>query len=257
MLRASIASFACLALCLPVALAQKETEKSRSTKDTSRPSSSSSRPPSSTHRPPTETKAKPAPDRSITMQQEEAARLAKQRREEEEARARSYSRPPSHTDRAPTATKARAMPDRTMTMQQEEAARLAKQRREEEELRRALYYQQRQDNLRRQRLYPADPVVVDPVPQQQPQPQVSPGLGSVGPVTAPATTQAPSRDVVVSCSAAPACPGTSCRSVASTYGGGNAATVGRRDIATLCQQANSAEACCAQQCASAASCSAQ
>jgi hypothetical protein len=202
------------------------------------------------------------PERSATMQQEEAARLAKQRREEEEARARAFSRPPAHTPHAPTETKARTLPERSMTMQQEEAARLAKQRREEEELRRALYYQQRQDNLRRQRLYP-DPVIVDPVPQQQqqqqqqPPPQSSPGLGFAGPVTAPATTPAPSRDVVVSCSAAPACAGAVCRSVASTYGGGNAATVGRRDIVTLCQQANSADACCVQECASTASCTAR
>jgi exonuclease VII large subunit len=244
MLRTSIASLACLALCAPIAWAQTTEKAPKSTKEASRPSSSSSRPPSSPPRAPTETKAK-TPERSMTMQQEEAARLAKQRREEEEARRALYHQQKQHRDRAPTETRART-PDRSMTMQQEEAARLAKQRREEEELRRALYRQQ-QDNLRGQRFYPA-PVIVEQ------QPQASPGLGAVGPVTAPATTPAPSRDIVVSCSAAPACAGAVCRSVASTYGGGNAASVGRRDIVTLCQQANSADACCIQECASTASC---
>ncbi len=217
MLRASIASFACLALCVPFALAQRTETETKSTKEGSRPSGTSSRPPSTS------------------------------------------SRPPSTSSHSPSEAAAKKLPERSMTMQQEAAARLAKQRREEAEARRQALHLQHQENLRRQRLYP-DPIIE--VPQQQaPAPQVSPGMGGAGPVTAPAITPVPSGGIVVSCSAAPSCPSASggnvCKSVELTYGGANAASVGRRDIVTVCQQANSPEACCVQQCANAGRCTAQ
>jgi hypothetical protein len=191
----------------------------------------------------------------------------------------------TETTRPVTETKAKTLPERSMTMEQEEAARRARARREEEQARREAWRLQQQENLRRQRAYPAYPpteVIVEPQPAPAPPPAT--GMGGAAPVTAPATAPAPSGGIVVTCSAAPTCPsaaggyGNVCKSVEQTYGGGNAISVGRRDIVTVCQQANSPEACglnhpggpaagiayrnsfgggCIQQCVNAGRCTAQ
>jgi hypothetical protein len=69
---------------------------------------------------------------------------------------------------------------------------------------------------------------------------------------APVTTR-------VSCSAHPQCAsasnyGNACRSVQSTYSGSYALDEGMRSIVSRCRAANSSDTCCAQQCASAATC---
>lgn len=185
---------------------------------------------------------------------------------------------------SPTESRAKRLPERSMTMEQEAEAKRRQQRREEEAARREAWRFQQQEALRHRHVVPA-PIVIVPV-EPPPPTAPAPGMGGAAPVTIPATTPAPapSGEIVVSCSAAPACPSASggygnvCRSVELTYGGANAASVGRRDIVTVCQQANSPEPCgeghpggpaagsayrssfgggCIQQCVNAGRCTAQ